>query len=502
MYTQEQALVFSKEYKTVRNEEDIFKLISNHKDKDDYEAFVEYICDALLDFVSRGFYKYDDNVNDLGIVQTFLKVASEFARDNVYYQTVAAFFNKDYENCLKYLDDDLKKIYAESPDLKFDDFSLAVNYMIPFKNAFPGFWEKVEQSLSENDVELGVKELCAAVPVIYTSDSWENIKDTLENVLKINANMPIVKELLAYTYYNLKMYGNAVSLFEQLEDFYVFLPEDAYFWMAWSYGRIKETAQEIEYYQKCHEIFPEMESVLNNLGYAYFKAKQYNKALEVFKECLDKKQDVKYATNNYVRTLLAMKRFKDAKAFLKSAPVKISKSLVDRVNKAENTNKRITSDDESIIETDEIFAESGETEKVVDFGAKKQQFSSEKLLEDELTMRIESGMEVFGRNLKIYRRKGIYGRQYILPNGKRLDLLAEDDNGDLYIIELKKDSGYDDVYEQTSDYLNWFEKNWHEKDKKFYGIICLNSPTKALLNKVHNDKRMRVFEYQISYTEL
>lgn len=51
--------------------------------------------------------------------------------------------------------------------------------------------------------------------------------------------------------------------------------------------------------------------------------------------------------------------------------------------------------------------------------------------------------------------------------------------------------------------MNYFE----EYDKtnplsKVYGIICLNSPTKQLLDKVHADKRMRVFEYQISYTEL
>ena len=40
------------------------------------------------------------------------------------------------------------------------------------------------------------------------------------------------------------------------------------------------------------------------------------------------------------------------------------------------------------------------------------------------------------------------------------------------------------------------------KGKKVYGIICLNNPTKELILRVHNDKRMRLFEYRISYTEL
>ena len=68
----------------------------------------------------------------------------------------------------------------------------------------------------------------------------------------------------------------------------------------------------------------------------------------------------------------------------------------------------------------------------IDFGIKRQQFSSEKILEDELTVRIESGMPVFGLNLKIYNHKGdFYGRQYPFPYG-RLDLLCENEKGDLY----------------------------------------------------------------------
>ena len=104
-------------------------------------------------------------------------------------------------------------------------------------------------------------------------------------------------------------------------------------------------------------------------------------------------------------------------------------------------------------------------------------------------------------NLKIYKRKGEYGRQYIIPVG-RLDLLCEDNVGNLYGVELKKDRGYDDAYQQTSEYLDWFEHSEKFKDRKVYGIICLNSPTQQLIDKVHADKRMRLFEYQISYTEL
>lgn len=128
-----------------------------------------------------------------------------------------------------------------------------------------------------------------------------------------------------------------------------------------------------------------------------------------------------------------------------------------------------------------------------------ERFTSERILEDELCARMDAGIPVFGKKLKIYRRHGAYGRQYIIPIG-RLDLLAEDREGSLYIIELKKDSGYDDAYGQIVPYLDWFEK--HHKGVKVYGIICLNRPDRKLVEKVRRDPRIRLFNYTISYDEI
>lgn len=169
------------------------------------------------------------------------------------------------------------------------------------------------------------------------------------------------------------------------------------------------------------------------------------------------------------------------------------------MKKLDNHNARLKKCDVAV-ESD--IDDTDSAEKVtIDIGIKRQQFSNEKLLENELTARIESDMSVFGMNLKEYKRKGEYGRQYIIPVG-RLDLLCEDNQGNLYVVELKKDSGYDDAYEQTVQYLEWFEKSEKFKGKKVYGIICLNNLTKEFILRGHNDKRMRLFEYQISYTEL
>lgn len=71
------------------------------------------------------------------------------------------------------------------------------------------------------------------------------------------------------------------------------------------------------------------------------------------------------------------------------------------------------------------------------------QFSSERLLEEELESKINAGIPVFGKSLKMYSDKMKYGRQYVIEGVGRVDLLTKDELGNLYVIELKKDSGYE-----------------------------------------------------------
>ncbi len=118
-----------------------------------------------------------------------------------------------------------------------------------------------------------------------------------------------------------------------------------------------------------------------------------------------------------------------------------------------------------------------------------------------LVQRMEIGIPVFGMPLRIYQKRGVYGRQFVLRNG-RLDILGIDTAGDLYVIELKKDSGYDDAYAQTREYIDWIEEDVAVKGQRVFGIICLNDPTKDLIEKVKADDQMRLFEYSISYSEI
>lgn len=218
-----------------------------------------------------------------------------------------------------------------------------------------------------------------------------------------------------------------------------------------------------EYYRKSLEALPVGENTLNNLGYSLYKQRKFKEAQSVFEDCLRQNRDVRYAANNLVRTLLAQGKKGEAQRVIQEHERFVSKDLKRRAEKPVGKVKNAVP---------EPAVTDVEAETIVDIGVKKQQFSSEKLLEDELVQRMEIGIPVFGMPLRIYQKRGVYGRQFVLRNG-RLDILGIDTAGDLYVIELKKDSGYDDAYAQTREYIDWIEEDVAVKGQRVFGIICL-----------------------------
>ena len=500
MYIEEQLNACFEEYLKLPLNDSAIDFLIKHQKEEYFFDLLKAALDDALDMIQRIYSKYNESLfKSSSEISTYIRMCKLCNEGFYYYVAISRFFeNKNDEVMVN-----IKKAHSagflgdETHKFTLDDFANC--FVAPFKGAYNGFWEELCDFVDKMYVDSGSKELCHAVLLFYYSDNSLEIRSAFERVLEINSDCDIAKELLALSYYNDSMWGNSVAYFEQIEVPLTLPISYMYVLMGWCYRKLHEKANEITAFEKSVEVFGENAPSLFDLGYAYYMAKQYNKALECFKKCIDYNIDIKYAVNNYAKTLLAMKRFKDAKQFAKSAPTKLHKDIIKKIEESDGTNKHISAD-KPIEEPIEI-REDNEIRSSIDFGVKKQQFTSEKILEDELVLRIERGLPVFGLNLKLYRRNGVYGRQYILSNGKRLDLLAEDTNGNLYVIELKKDSGYDDAYTQTAEYLNWFDENWKEPVKNIYGIICLNDPSKELLEKVHKDKRMRIFEYQISYTE-
>lgn len=455
-------------------------------------------CDNLVFALTEGYIKYDDAAlveYDGSLLKLVYENIEKLNKDEYFFWAFYYYLKKQYKECMNNIHMVCKEKLKDevlNEDMVLDFF------LVPFKNAPAEIWEFITGELKGVKSEEGIAEFCDLISLYYRSNDNDAVVDALLSFIQKYPDYKSPNEMLGYTYYNMSMWNNAIACFENVEQEYYFFMEDIYWMLAWSSGKIKNYADEEKYYRMSYELAPDVQFTLNNLGYSLYKQKKYSEAERIFRQCLNEKKDLSCAANNYVRVLIALGRYADAKQFVNSGEFKIGKVIRDRVKRLDNRNVQRKKTD--VVEPD--FDDLGSTEKLtIDIGVKRQQFSNEKLLEDELTARIESGCPVFGMSLKIYKRKGEYGRQYVIPVG-RLDLLCEDDEGKLYVVELKKDSGYDDAYVQIAQYLDWFERNDRFKDKKVYGIICLNNPTQKLIDRVHADNRMRLFEYRISYEEL
>lgn len=470
--------------------------LNNHPDIQDLRKL---LCNDLVFALTEGFVKYDDKelvAYDGSLLKLVYENIEKLEQNHYFYWAFYYYLKKQYKKCKEFIHKMCQEQQASGEALNEDgvlDF-----FLVPFKNAPDNIWDTITSEVKAIRTVDGVPEFCDLISLYYRSSNNDEVVDALISFMQKYPDYKSPNEMLGYTYYNMSMWNNAIACFEKVEEEYYFFLEDIYWMLAWASGKVKNLTDEEMYYRKSLELAPGIPFTLNNLGYSLYKQKKYREALEVFEKCLQEKKDLACAGNNYVRVLIALGRNADAKKFVKAGDVKVLKNLKDKVAKLDNHNASLKVD--AVSEFQDLDEEESTEKVTIDIGVKRQQFSNEKLLEDELTARIESGMPAFGMNLKIYKRKGEYGRQYIIPVG-RLDLLCEDSGGNLYVIELKKDSGYDDAYRQTAEYLDWFEHSEKFKDRKVYGIICLNSPTQQLINKVHADKRIRLFEYQISYTE-
>ena len=399
------------------------------------------------------------------------------------------------------------KLFFEREGSTLTCDELSYHFLVFLKDGFPGMWTEIGDMTAKTSSQTGLPEMCYALETVYYSKDSDEIIDALSKVIMTNNNVYIAHELLGYTYYNAKMWKNAISCFEHFLSIEnavtIFGTDMLYHWLAWSYGATKQYKEEERCYRKSMEQYHGTWDALNNLGYSLYKQKRYGEAQLIFQQCIDEKRDLKYAANNMLRVLLAQKQFNKALEFIENCDGRLSSALIRQTEEKQKKYKDVP-DAELITEdifVEDVIEEAEEPPKEIRLGASRQQFSSEKLLEDELVLRLEKGSDVFGVPLWIYEQKGAYGRQFIIPIG-RIDILAVDAHGNLYIIEVKKDAGYGDTYAQISRYIEWFETNMAGKGKSVYGILCLNSPNPALVDKVRANAKVRLFEYKISYLEV
>lgn len=372
--------------------------------------------------------------------------------------------------------------------------------LIIFKQGFRGMWNEIGKIVGGMVSEPGSESACYAIESFYYSSQLEPTVDALAKVLVENDKIHFARELIAFTYYRLRMWQNAIAYFEQALEIdpndAIFTEEELCFYLAWSYGKINEFKSEETYYRKLLDLDSDAPSALNNLGYCLYKQKKYIEAKIVFEQCIDQNNDIKLAVNNKLRLLIETGEYNEAKRFAEDHNNIVYKDLLKRAIQVKKGKSKPDKSFDTILDDTKTVQEP----KGIDIGQGKR-FSSEKILEDELTHRLERGDNCFGVQLSVYKQKGKYGRQYIMPVG-RADILASDAEDNLYVIELKKDSGYGDVYDQVSRYVKWIEENMQSPDKKVYGIIVVNNPSNELVLQVRKNPQLKLYDYSVMYREI
>ena len=507
-------------YHEVRDDQllkDINKRLQAKKNHPDFHEVWCKVAEEMLNILTYDLVYYNidkDSVLNNPMYHVFVDfVGLVDESQNFYYRAIAAFFDGDYKKAKVLL-----KTYINNTDEGCIDEAIIDNYFCylylePFKDGWKFFYKDVKQYYESLSVEFGsyFYELCDAFGHYYQCP-WEDHASKIEILLgafRNHMDSNLLKTYLGYEYYYNNSWRNSIGYFESIKTnglFYVIDFDIIWSMMGYSYSKTKDYPQALEYYRKAYDINPNCFGTRNALGCAYFDNKDYEKALELFDECISLKDyDLKYAVNNKVRTLIAMHRYKDAKAYIKNAPSKVSKYLIDRLtNKPdinENTDVKNKQHNKVIHEIETEFEPEDRRFSEVDY-LTPEQFSSEKILEDEIEARLNAGTDIFGVHLHIYKKTGDqYGRQYVIPSG-RIDILAVDDDNNYYVIELKKDSGYDDPYNQIVEYIDWIKKHKATSKQKVYGIICLNNPKSDLIERVKNNSMISLFQYEVHFKKL
>lgn len=373
--------------------EDVSKILCTMNDE--YTDDLRYhFCGLALDIIIRGYFHWSDDYSEYiegSLIALFVKQSELLDPPDPFYQAVTAFIEKDYPKCLKMLND----TYRGHKEITYTASDIGYGVLSVFKNAFPGFWEHMRGIFSHTKTAPGLFEMIDAIETFYENDNTDIIIDKLSKVLQIDNNCVAAKELLAFTYFNNKMWNNAAALFEQIEKPDILNYDDLYFNMAYTYEKIKDYNEAEKYYKKCLKINTNYTFATNNLGYVYIKKKDFSKAVTTLKKCLKNDyifDERKCASNNIVIAYIGANKLNEAENFISQSKIKLWKYTIDKFNAAKNKKNYKNNDDNEIQSI---------PSKKISFNEKSGQFSSEKILEDELVARIENGQSVFGKNLKI-----------------------------------------------------------------------------------------------------
>ena len=125
-------------------------------------------------------------------------------------------------------------------------------------------------------------------------------------------------------------------------------------------------------------------------------------------------------------------------------------------------------------------------------------FALESQLQEFIATNLER-ISINGMKLKLFKdQAGQLGKEYRTSDGKRIDILAVEDNGNFVVFELKKGRSPYNAIGQLASYMGWVMETVG-KGKKVRGVIVAREIDDTLRYSIRAVPDISLFEYEIDF---
>ncbi len=336
MTKQETIAIYEDQLSGIPWEEAIWKLDTEMRGKPFTSELWSWLFNGMIFSCSVGYTHYKKtDFKKSPLIQLYIKNIDKLPESKHYNWSVYYYFTGQHEKCIQTINKRLAIRYEEGK-YPFDEMFLA-DYVIPYKNAFSGFWSNFRMQMKTLTNDSAILALTALIEEYYSNRTDVDTEVLLCEHIRQYPNHILPKEFLAEHYYSHRKWELAIPLLEELYGHGLLFDFMEIEWrLAYAYGKYGDLEKEEHYLRVYGEHGFDGGSYKNNLGYCLYRQGKYQEAEELFLECMEQGLDLSYAVSNYLRLLTVMGRNKEAKAFVKEGKYKIAKSDRERVNKLAN----------------------------------------------------------------------------------------------------------------------------------------------------------------------